>query len=46
MDALNTRFAIGDQVRFTPGPDGLTLVEVHNAHGTATIALQGAQLLN
>ena len=45
MQTLNSRFAIADQVRFVAGPNGLPLVEVANAHGTATIALQGAQLL-
>ncbi len=34
------------EVAFVEGPNGLGLIEVKNSAGTATIALQGAQLLS
>lgn len=43
--ALNARYGIADHVVFKEGPGGFALVEVSNAHGTATLVLQGAQLL-
>ena len=42
---LNAHYGIPDQLSFTAAPSGLVLVEVRNAHATATIALQGAHLL-
>lgn len=44
--ALNARCGIADQVALKEGPGGFTLVDVTNAHGSATFALQGAQLLH
>ncbi len=42
---LNEHFAIPDQLSFKTGPGGLTLIDISNEHSTATIALQGAQVL-
>ena len=44
-DALNERFAQPGQLRFAPGPGGLTVAEIANAAGSARIALHGAHLL-
>lgn len=44
--ALNARYGIGNQVVFKEGPGGLALVEVKGVHGSAAVALQGAQLLS
>lgn len=43
--ALNARYRSGG-VHFKEGAGGFALVEVENAHGSAQIALQGAQLLS
>lgn len=45
LEQLNGRFGIKGQVIFKEGAGGLTMIEVHNAQATATIALQGAHLL-
>lgn len=42
---LNARFGIAGQVVFKES-NGVTVVEVNNDHGTATIALQGAHLIS
>lgn len=44
-EQLNSKFGIKDQVTFREGAGGLTMIEVHNAQASATIALQGAHLL-
>lgn len=44
--ALNQRYGIPGQVGFTVGPDGLVMAELANRHGTATVSLQGGQLLS
>ncbi len=43
--ALNKRFAIPGQLDFAPGPGGLAVAEVSNAHASAMIALQGAHVM-
>ena len=43
--ALNKQFAIPGQLDFVPGPGGLAVAEVRNAHATARIALQGAHVM-
>lgn len=43
---LNERFGIDDQVVFSEGPGGLTVVQIANSQAVATVALQGAQLLD
>jgi glucose-6-phosphate 1-epimerase len=45
LAALNARHGIAGQVIFMDGPGGLVLAEINNAHASATLALQGAQLL-
>lgn len=41
---LNAQFAITGHVSFVEGPGNLSLIRVHNAHATATIALQGGNV--
>jgi len=41
---LNDRFAIADHVSFKTSPGGVHMAEIANAHATAAIALQGAQV--
>jgi len=43
---LNARFGIRGRVAFTQPAGGLIVAEVRNAQATASIALQGAQLLD
>ena len=43
---LHARYGIPQQVAFKDGPGGLVMIEVDNKYATATIALQGAQLLS
>lgn len=43
---LEQRFGIAGQVSFTAGPNGMPVVEISNAFGAGSIALQGAQLLS
>ena len=43
--ALNARFGIAGQVVFKQGQGGLDVVEVNNAHSSASILLQGAHLM-
>jgi glucose-6-phosphate 1-epimerase len=43
--ALNAEYGLSGQVRFRQGTGGLVLLDVSNSLATATIALQGAQLL-
>jgi len=43
---LNARFAIADHVSFVAGVGGFPLVAVSNAHARATIALQGATVVD
>lgn len=45
VSALNDRFAIKGQLSFQEGPGGLILAEVRNPHATASISLQGAQVI-
>jgi len=46
LQALNAEFAITDEVRFIHGEGGLPVAVVSNGLGKASIALQGAHLLN
>jgi glucose-6-phosphate 1-epimerase len=46
ITGLETRFGIPGEVAFARGPNGLPVVAVSNALGTARIALSGAQLLS
>jgi len=46
LSALNSRFAIPGHVQFEDGPGGLTIAEIANSHAEATIALQGAHVMN
>ena len=43
--SLNTSFGIPGQVDFIASPGGWMSAQVRNAHGTATIALQGAHVM-
>ncbi|GAB6042628.1 D-hexose-6-phosphate mutarotase [Endothiovibrio diazotrophicus] len=43
---LNQRHAIDGHLHFTREGDGPTLAEIDNAHGHATLALEGGQLLS
>ena len=45
LAALNAHHAIPRQVTFKEGPGGLVVAEITNAHASATLALQGAQVL-
>ena len=45
LEALNSRFAIADQLRFNLAGDGLVAAEIANAHATATLCLQGAHVM-
>jgi len=46
LQALNEQFAIADQIQFTAGKGSLPIAVVHNAFGKASIALQGAHVLD
>ena len=43
--ALNAEHGIPGQLEFKVGPGGLTVAEIANDQGSATIALQGAQVM-
>lgn len=43
---LNQRFGIDGVVSFSERPNGFVVVAVNNAHASATIAMQGAHLMN
>jgi len=45
IDRLNEQFGQGDRLRFGVGPGGLTLAQIRNPQATATVALQGGQVL-
>ena len=45
FSALNARFGLSGQLTFREGAGGLAVVEVANNQGSATIALQGAQVM-
>ena len=45
LSGLNKDFALPGQLTFKEASPGFTVAEVTNAHATATIALQGAQVL-
>ncbi|GAB4514258.1 MAG: D-hexose-6-phosphate mutarotase [Sulfuricaulis sp.] len=45
LSALNARFGLSGQIIFKEIPDGLTVMEVVNIHGSATIALQGGHVM-
>lgn len=42
---LNARFGLRGQITFKDGPEGIAVVEVSNTHATATLALQGAHVM-
>jgi glucose-6-phosphate 1-epimerase len=42
---LNQKFGIGNHLKFSEIAGGLVAAEIHNAHASATIALQGAHLM-
>lgn len=42
---LNQRFGIGNHLNFTEIAGGLIAAKIHNAHASASIALQGAHLM-
>ncbi len=46
LDTLNDRFAIPSNLRFKPFGDGLVAVDITNLHGSASLCLQGGQLLS
>lgn len=46
LQALNDQFAIPDQIAFVSGPGDLVVAEVRNRHATATVALQGGQVVS
>jgi glucose-6-phosphate 1-epimerase len=46
VSALNDRFAIKGQLIFQEGPGGLVLAEIQTHQATASISLQGAQVLS
>lgn len=46
LSALNLRFGLSGRITFKEMPSGLTVMEVVNAHGSATIALQGGHVMN
>lgn len=46
LSALNARFGLSGQITFKEIPGGLTVMEVVNTHGSATIALQGGHVMN
>ena len=45
LAALNAHHGIPGQLTFIEGPGGLVVAEVTNAHASATLVLQGAQML-
>lgn len=45
IETLNAQLGLPVQLSFGPGPSGLPLALITNAQATATVALQGAQLL-
>lgn len=45
LSAVNARHGIPEHVVIREGPGGLGIVDVKNPHATATVALQGAHLL-
>ena len=44
LAALNSRFALSNQLKFVEGPGGLIFAEIDNALGTAYLCLQGAHI--
>lgn len=42
---LNEKYAIGNHLKFSEIAGGLIAADIHNAHATASIALQGAHLM-
>ncbi len=45
IDALNRRFGISNHVQFSAASGGLSRVELANAHGRASLVLDGGQVL-
>lgn len=45
LDALNKRYGFAGELVFEAGPGGLPIARITNDYGEATIALQGAQVL-
>ena len=46
LDLLNNRFAIPFKLRFKPFGEGLIAADITNAHGSASLCLQGGHLLS
>ncbi|MGH8672401.1 MAG: D-hexose-6-phosphate mutarotase [Burkholderiales bacterium] len=46
LSTLNTRYTIPGQLSFGEAPGGLVVAEISNAQAAATIALQGAHVMN
>jgi len=46
LNALNKQFAITDQIKFIPGKGGMPIAVISNRYAKASIALQGAHLLD
>jgi D-hexose-6-phosphate mutarotase len=44
-DALNARHGLGGALQFRAGPGGLVIADIRNAHASASVCLQGGQLL-
>jgi len=42
--SLNDRFALADQLRFTPGPGGLPIAAITNRHGSASVCIHGGHV--
>jgi D-hexose-6-phosphate mutarotase len=45
LETLNSRYGIAGQLAFKAAGDGLAVAEIANAHGTATLCLQGGHLM-
>lgn len=45
LSALNEQFAIAGQLVFKQGPEGILIAEINNPFATASVALQGAQVI-
>lgn len=46
IEELNTRFAIGNQLKFVEDASGLVVAEIENSLASAKLTLQGAHLLS
>lgn len=45
LESLNNQFAIPDHLSFKTAGDGLIVADIANAHGTASICLQGGHVM-